>query len=324
MYAGEVNFPKFKRLPLSYQQEIPSFIPENAYSAAFGLQWNTWVNTQLDSHTGLPITADRTERMFGPLYWSLPGKQVLEAGCGAGRFTQILLKQGAVVTAFDISSAVYSNQLNNVHSERLRLFRGSITDIPIEVNSFDIVFCPGVVQHTPNPKETIYSLWAQVKPGGFLIFDQYRHNFSTWMRTAWLVRLLLRNFKPEQNIKITNLLVKCWYPIHRAVAPYRLLEKILFRVSPITVHFNGYPSLSSEDQLAWAQLATHDNLTDYYKHQTTLRKLKGIIKDFDTSEEYFRVKDYTIEVRLRKAPVGQKVETIPEIVYLKSSKHPSG
>jgi len=324
MYAGKVNSPKFKRSPLSYQGEIPSFIPENAYSAAFGLQWNTWVNTQLDSHTGLPITADRTERMFGPLYSTLLGKQVLEAGCGAGRFTQILLKQGAFVTAFDISSAVYSNQVNNVDNARLRLFRGSITDIPIEDNSFDIVFCPGVVQHTPNPKDTIHSLWAQVKPGGYLIFDQYRHNFSTWMRTAWLVRLLLRTFKPDQNLRITNLLVKWWYPIHRAVAPYRLLEKILFRVSPITAHFNGYPLLSESDRYAWAQLATHDNLTDYYKHQTTLKRLQGLTNSLDTSGEYFLVKAYTIEVRLQKANVNEKARKKSEVIFLKSSDHPSG
>jgi len=319
-----VNFPKFNRPPLSYQQEIPSFIPEESYSAAFGLQWNTWVNTQLDSHTGLSITADRTKRMFGPLYSSLPGKQVLEAGCGAGRFTEILLKQGAFVSAFDISSAVYSNQVNNLNSTRLRLFRGSVIDIPIEIESFDIVFCPGVVQHTPNPKETIRSLWAQVKPGGNLIFDQYRHNFSTWTRTTWLVRLLLRAFKPDQNLKITNLLVKWWYPIHRAIAPYRLLEKILFRFSPITVHFNGYPSLSSEDQLAWAQLATHDNLTDYYKHQTTLKKLKSIVNDLEASGEYYLVKAYTIEVRLQKALVGKKSKKDQEVIFQKSSDLPSG
>lgn len=319
-----MNFPKFNRVPLSYHQQIPSFIPENAYSAAFGLQWNTWVNTQLDSHTGLPITADRTERMFGPLYSTLSENQVLEAGCGAGRFTEILLKQGAFVTAFDISSAVYANQVNNVNEDNLRLFRGSITDIPIVENSFDIVFCPGVVQHTPNPEETIRSLWGQVKPGGYLIFDQYRHNISTWMRTAWILRLFLRSFEPDRRLAITNSLVSWLYPVHRTLAPYRLLEKILFRISPVTAHFNGYPTLSDEDQLAWAQLATHDNLTDFYKHQTTLKKLKGVIKNLDASEEYYLVKAYTIEVRLQKALIGQKPKMIQETIFLKSSDHPSG
>ena len=319
-----MNFPKFNRVPLSYHQQIPSFIPENAYSAAFGLQWNTWVNTQLDSHTGLPITADRTARMFGPLYSTLSGNQVLEAGCGAGRFTEILLKKGAFVTAFDISSAVYANQINNVNEDKLRLFRGSITDIPIVENSFDIVFCPGVVQHTPNPEETICSLWNQVKPGGYLIFDQYRHNVSTWMRTAWIVRILLRAFKPNQSLAITNLMVKLLFPIHRAVAPHRILEKILFRVSPITAHFNGYPLLSDKDQYAWAQLATHDNLTDYYKHQTSLKKLQGLINTLATSGEYYLVKAYTIEVRLQKAQDGYRSKNHQEVVFLKSSDHQSG
>ena len=319
-----MNFPEFLKSPTSFQHEVPSFIPEDNYSAAFGLQWNTWVNTQLDSHTGLPITAERTARMFGPLYENLAGKQVLEAGCGAGRFTEILLKQGAFVTAFDISSAVYANRRNNLGQNRLRLFRGSITDIPIEKEKFDLVFCPGVVQHTPNPSETVNSLWSQVKPGGSLIFDQYRHNISTWMRTAWILRLFLRSFEPDRRLAITNSLVSWLYPVHRTLAPYRLLEKILFRISPVTAHFNGYPTLSDEDQLAWAQLATHDNLTDFYKHQTTLKKLKGVIKNLDASEEYYLVKAYTIEVRLQKALIGQKPKMIQETIFLKSSDHPSG
>ena len=164
-------FPKFNRVPLSTQNYVASFIDDNEYSSAFGLQWNTWVNTQLDSHTGLSITRDRTERMFGPIFHEIKGKQVLEAGCGAGRFTEILLAEGAKVTAFDISSAVYANRENNSNMENLLLFRGSVTDIPLDGEFFDVVFCPGVVQHTPNPIDTINSLWEQVIPGGWLVFE---------------------------------------------------------------------------------------------------------------------------------------------------------
>ena len=37
-------------------QGIPRFVSSENYAAAFGDQWNRFPRTQLDSHTGLPIT----------------------------------------------------------------------------------------------------------------------------------------------------------------------------------------------------------------------------------------------------------------------------
>src|SRR6187397_1731582 len=43
------------------------------------------------------------------------GRVVLEAGCGAGRFTELLLAGGARVVAFDLSRAVEANRENCGH-----------------------------------------------------------------------------------------------------------------------------------------------------------------------------------------------------------------
>src|SRR5258706_6369502 len=83
---------------------IPRFVSSENYSAAFGSQWKKYRLTQLDSHTLVPISRNRLARCFGSELWSdLRDKQVLEAGCGAGRFTEILLAKGAFVTSIDFS-----------------------------------------------------------------------------------------------------------------------------------------------------------------------------------------------------------------------------
>ena len=75
---------------------IPRFVPPNTYADSFGAQWKKYRLTQLDSFTGASITRDRTRRCFGEELWNnLAGKRLLEAGCGAGRFTEILLERGA-------------------------------------------------------------------------------------------------------------------------------------------------------------------------------------------------------------------------------------
>src|SRR5438128_970839 len=74
--------------------DIPRFV-QSGYTEAFGRQWRRFRLTQLDSHTGLKLSQDRLWRCLG---WPRPGEEhypdgqtVLEAGCGAGRFTEGLL-----------------------------------------------------------------------------------------------------------------------------------------------------------------------------------------------------------------------------------------
>lgn len=43
---------------------IPRFVPESNYADNFGMQWNHFARTQLDSHSGHPISAER--------FWALP------------------------------------------------------------------------------------------------------------------------------------------------------------------------------------------------------------------------------------------------------------
>src|SRR5918999_1054183 len=98
---------------------IPRFVSSDNYSAAFGSQWKKYRLTQLDSHTGVPISTDRLKRCIGNDLWTnLNGKRILEAGCGAGRFTELLLERNAIVTSIDLSEAVDANQENCPQSDR--------------------------------------------------------------------------------------------------------------------------------------------------------------------------------------------------------------
>ena len=311
-----MEFPKFNQTPTSNFEGVPSFVEDEQYVSAFGIQWLKHSTTQLDSHTGLTITKDRLVRMFGPLYKELENSNVLEAGCGAGRFTEILIETGSLITAVDLSVAVASNQENNGRNKNLRIVRASITALPFDSEQFDIVFCPGVVQHTPNPSTTIFELYKNVKPGGWLIFDQYRYNLSSLLRSAWVVRLLLKRLSPERGLRATDWLVKVFLPAHKRIAGSRFLEILLFRFSPITSHYSGYPQMPDDDQVAWARLATHDNLTDFHKHHTSRASLKRQLDALGALNLYFCIMPYTIEVRCQKPALTQsQLESEPAVVF---------
>ena len=54
---------------------IPRFVPAENYADAFGFQWKNFARTQLDSHSGTPITRIRLERCLGfPLISSVERK----------------------------------------------------------------------------------------------------------------------------------------------------------------------------------------------------------------------------------------------------------
>lgn len=300
---GDSMRPRFTFPPTFYVEDIPSFVAGNSYALSFGAQWLRHAKTQLDSHTGSDITKVRLKRMFGPLFSELRGKLILEAGCGAGRFTEVLLEEKAIVDSFDISEAVLANSRNNGHDPLLRILRASIDNIPFEPEQFDIVFCPGVVQHTPKPAVSIIKLWEQVKPGGWLIFDQYRYNASSALRSGNLIRPILKHLRPDIAFKVTDALVDFWLPFHKTVKNHRFLEILLFRISPITSHYSGYPEFSESMQISWAKLNTHDNLTDFHKHHTTLKRLMKLLIQLKAMNQQYCVMPYTIEVRCQK-PIG--------------------
>src|SRR5205823_9657548 len=70
---------------------IPRFVDELDYVESFGEQWKRYRRVQLDSETGKSLS--RT-RLLDGTGWSpeeLRDELVLEVGCGAGRFTEVLL-----------------------------------------------------------------------------------------------------------------------------------------------------------------------------------------------------------------------------------------
>ncbi len=149
-------------------RSILRLVSDQNYAASFGLQWKFFRKTQLDSYTKTAISRDRLTRLLGGNLDIVRNRNVLECGCGAGRFTEILLDSGARVFAVDISSAVEANYLNFGDRENYFVCQSDLNRMPIKPEQFDAVICIGVVQHTPNPEATIRTLATQVKAEGSL------------------------------------------------------------------------------------------------------------------------------------------------------------
>ena len=197
---------------------IPRFASDGSYASLFGDQWKQYKKTQLDSYTGSPITENRLNRCLGDLKDNLNGKLVLEAGCGAGRFTEILLKKGATLVSSDLSSAVEVNAENFPLSDKHLVIQSDINDMPYADESFDVVICLGVIQHTTDTEKPIEDLYRLVKKGGALIIDHYTFTRSNVLRLAPLYRMYLRTKTSDYTIPYTQRLIKRYLHLHKKFA----------------------------------------------------------------------------------------------------------
>jgi SAM-dependent methyltransferase len=280
---------------------IPRFVESEGYVEHFGLQWRQFPKTQLDSYTGLPISRDRLRRCLGEEVWRrLPEMSVLECGCGAGRFTEVLLKEGAAVTSVDLSSAVEANAEMFPAGERHRVAQADIVKLPFQQGRYDLVLCLGVIQHTTDPEQTIAALYAQVKPGGWLVIDHYTRGVGRWTSVKPFYRAVMKRLRPDTALRFTERLVDTFLPLHRRARNSRPAWFLLCRVSPITTFYRSAPSLPEPLQREWALLDTHDSLTDWNKHLRNAPQIQARLSDLGGQEIWCEYAGNGVEARCRR------------------------
>lgn len=294
-----------------HRYEIRARIPrllesQSNYADAFGNQWTQYRMTQLDSYTKTDISKGRLERCLGGELWrrlrQTDKLSVLEAGCGAGRFTEILLElPAASVTSTDLSFAVEPNQINCPQSDRHRIIQCDINQFPFMPGQYDIVVCLGVIQHTKSPEESIENLYKQVKPGGWLVIDHYTHSLSIYTKLSeWLLRPVLKRLSPNRSMAVTKTLTRWLFPLHRAVRNAKVLQMILSRFSPLLTYYYLYPQLPEKLQYEWAELDTHDSLTDFYKHLRSERSINSTLKGLGAKNIWTQKGGNGVEARCQK------------------------
>jgi SAM-dependent methyltransferase len=291
--------------------DIPRFVPVSGYADAFGLQWNRFRKTQLDSHTGTTISKDRLRRCVGGDLSVLRGKSVLEAGCGAGRFTEVLRAHGAQLFSLDLSSAVEANLANyreqaGAAAANDYVCQASMLEAPAASRSFDMVVALGVVQHTPNSEDTVQALAGYVKPGGELVIDHYGLDYNVkWPRR--LMRRFLLKLPAEWASPVALAASRALVQVHRLFCRRGRMASILRdrlqKVSPLVDYYSSYPQLPRAVLVEWCVLDTHDTVTDFYKHLRSLDQVCAMVVDAGLDVVHAAHGGNGVEVRARR-PLG--------------------
>jgi len=249
---------------------IPRFVPKENYAASFGFQWHRHYATQLDSYTGKPFSE---RRLFEASKWprNLAGQLLLEAGSGAGRFTEVLAKTGADVFTFDLSSAVEVNRRSNGAHPNVRFFQADLLNIPFRHRAFDKVICLGVIQHTPDPAASFDSLARHVKPGGSLVIDCYAKRWTHVIGWKYILRPITRRMDKPTLYGIVDRWVTRLLPLSTFLR--RNFGAVGARILPILnyAHWGLPPELNKQ----WSTLDTFDHYSPWYDRPQTLKTVRG-------------------------------------------------
>jgi len=190
---------------------IPRFCPADNYSESFGFQWNHFDRIQLDVHSGVDLSQQRFYAETGWDPQELSHCSLLEVGSGAGRFSEVILRTTtSVLHSVDYSSAVDANRRNNAaFGERLQLAQASIYELPFADNSFDKVFCLGVLQHTPSFSESVAALISKARVGGEIVVDFYPiKGWYTKIHSKYLLRPLTKRLPKPLLLKLIRLNIR--------------------------------------------------------------------------------------------------------------------
>lgn len=254
---------------------IPRFIADESYAANFGYQWRLHSRTQLDRHSGLSISRDRFHRQTGWKPEELRGKRVLEVGCGAGRFTDIVVDAGAEVWAIDLSLAIEANLENHPETPSLRLIQADLHRLPFAKASFDFVFCFGVLQHTADPRRAFGALVPFLKPGvGRVAVDIYPRSLRFLLHPKYFLRPLTRRMSKEKLYDLIRRRARTLLALSDFLQGLPFFGKHLARLVPIANYRNVF-ALPDTMLLDWAVLDTFDWLSPRYDRPATLAALRS-------------------------------------------------
>lgn len=255
-------------------RHVPRFVASENYAGSFGAQWRLHALTQLDSHTRAGISS---RRFFDETRWPtrLVGEVILEVGGGAGRFTEPAAGTGAMVVSVDLSEAVDVNYSSHGHLDNLLIVQADVYRLPFKEESFDKVFCFGVLQHTPDVEAAFQAVSRCVRRGGDLAIDVYRRRtgIKRVLETKRWVRPLTRRLPQAALYRFCRKYVTYMWPVAEQLRRIpRIGRAITYRL--LIPDYHGLLPLSDEALKEWAILDMFDMVSPAYDQPQSLATVR--------------------------------------------------
>jgi SAM-dependent methyltransferase len=157
--------------------------------ASFGYEWTKFDAIQPE------------DELFWRRYFAdvplpeLHGKVALDAGCGKGRFSYFTAEHVGALVALDGSAAVHAAARNLAAHSNVVVVKSDLRHAPFADQSFDFIFCLGVLHHLKDPETGFRELVRMLAPNGLIllyVYSRAQHRGARFLGLAaasWLRRI---------------------------------------------------------------------------------------------------------------------------------------
>jgi SAM-dependent methyltransferase/uncharacterized protein YbaR (Trm112 family) len=143
-----------------------------AVAKSFGFQWRARGRRLFERQTLYGLSVDDERRNFfqalGIQPEALDGTAILDAGCGDGFLLAALSRYPCELIGFDLSASAELAARRCREFSHVTVLQADLFSPPFPAESFDYVWCEGVLVHTEDPRKGFRVLASLVKPGGRL------------------------------------------------------------------------------------------------------------------------------------------------------------
>ena len=115
---------------------------------------------------------------------SLPGKNVLDVGCGGGILSESMAALGAQVSGIDLGEKALQVARMHLLESGLKVSYRKISaeDLAVEqAGQYDVVTCMEMLEHVPSPGSIVHACAQLVKPGGHVFFSTLNRNPKSYL-----------------------------------------------------------------------------------------------------------------------------------------------
>ena len=197
---------------------------------------------------------DYMHDVFGFDRWA--GQKVLEVGCGSGIDSMEFARNGAIVTATDITDNAVglTKSLAKELGLSVKVVQASADKLPFKDDTFDLLYSYGTLHHIPDVDKAMSEIHRVLKPGGTvmaMVYNRnsllyaysiiYLHGILHGIGDSWLMGSLLGNTlltEDELTAKYSERIEGCPYTKVYTKDEARELFERWFGDVGVSVHYN--------------------------------------------------------------------------------------
>ena len=150
---------------LTRDEEIaPSIANDIQYT--FGEEWKTYNKILPQHHDEFKLYFDLIDLP------ALESKRIGDLGCGIGRWSYFLKDLAKEIVLIDFSESIFEARKNLSESDNMIFIMADVLDLPFQDDTFDFMFCLGVLHHIPSPALQSVRKLSRLAPE-FLVYLYY-------------------------------------------------------------------------------------------------------------------------------------------------------